>query len=314
MSAPITIDCVVLDGNPPSAVPTIIGLESKCVEPDNAPSNYAIIPVSRTAYVSDGSVSGNGVPNPQQIYSRCIERENVVTSYAIIPSTATSTVVDSATQKQAKIEWVSKTVSAYSLGPVTYSTSFPDVVILAESVLESSSTPSVLSEAVSLTTQTAIYPTRSDQAVLEVLDGPGSYVFRAKLDNIFVVSVSVGTTNVEKTAEPGRFVSVSEPFIPVGYFDDLFNQSNPPVFVSASATGSSGVEKTNEPTRFSSLCEPYFSPDDTVLPTRLEPIYAMAPATGINTREPLKPKTIEAYSGSDPSDSVGGGGSGFFWG
>lgn len=239
MSVPISIETVILDGTPQSVVPLIYRIDSKCIEPNNISSSYAIIP----GYAS----------------ADCYEDVSQVGTFLDPRSTSIEAFVTDIPRITGKFEPTVIFADVIATTPLDYSE--------AQSLAEASA-PFVDPDGP--TTQGTARVTQS--ITVQVEDGYSSYVFVSTLDAVYLTATTVGTGNTEKSAEPLRFTS--------------------------------NVDK-------------YYGPDEIAFDERLEDVYATAIVTGIYTKEPLKPKVIEAYSGQSPDDgslSKVGNSQGFYWG
>lgn len=237
------------------------------------------VPISIETIIIDGTPQ-SVTPLIFSIQSKCIERENVSSSYAIIPGYATAQCSEDVSNPGSFLDTRTISIQAYVQDAPRITGNFEDVVISAECT---ATAPANYSEAQALA-----------EAALPVVESDGDLT--------------------QTVARVAKTISV--------YVEDLsapftFTPKLDTLFVTAVSVGTGNTEKTTEPLRFTANVDKYYSPDEVAFDERLEDVSITATVTGVYTKEPLKPKTIEAYSGQSPDDeslSKVGSTQGFFWG
>lgn len=237
------------------------------------------VPITIETFAVDGTPQ-SVMPILVLIDSRCVERENVSSSYSIIPGYASADCYEDASQVGSFLDPRSVSIEVYVKDAPRIAGKFEDTVITAESIADA---PMDYTESQALAESAELFVDPEDSASQGV----------ARITKSITVVVEDGA---------------------VGY---SFTPKLESVFTTAASVGTFDTEKTAEPLRFTANVDKYFSPDEVAFDERLDDVSITATVTGVFTKEPLKPKVIEAYSGQSPDDdTIGkvGNTQGFFWG
>lgn len=237
------------------------------------------VPITIETFAVDGTPQ-NVVPIIFSINSKCIEREDVTSSYAIIPGYASADCYEDVTQTGSFLDRRTVPIEAFVKDAPRIAGKFEDTVIFAES----------------------LSPAQMDYTESQALAEAAEVFVEPDDDTTQAVArvTSAITVLVEDTGADYNFIPKRES-----------------VFVTATSVGTQDTEKTAEPIRFTASVDKYYGPDEVAFDERLRDVYITATVTGVFTKEPLKPKVIEAYSGQSPDDgTLGkvGNTQGFFWG